>query len=282
MKSDGEPALIVFADSVTRGKSGQIIPEISRKGDSQSNGEVETAIQTLSAQARTMKLALDTSVGTTIDDDKPIISWLVEYSALVLRRHLVGSDGRTAYERLKGRGDRRRLVEFGECVVYKPLKSAFHQPRPLEARFEDVIFLGLSDVSGEVLVGLGAHILRGPEVRRIPENIRWERDKVLAIRATVVQPNPGQHDMRIRTHLREPLPPRPPLVAQPSEGNHDARQIYMTKADFDEGKHGAGYTDGCSRCSKMRLGLPVAGAHSAECRTHMQNTLPKLLQGKSD
>ena len=110
IKSDGEPSLLRFVDSITRGWGGEVIPERSRKGDSQSNGAIERAIQTLTSQIRAMKLGLETNIGATIEDKAPVISWLIEYAAFLLRRYLVGSDGRTAYERWKGRRDRRRLI----------------------------------------------------------------------------------------------------------------------------------------------------------------------------
>ena len=56
LKSDGEPALVTFTESLIRAWNGEVVPELSRKGESQSNGEVERAIQTLSGQVRTMKL----------------------------------------------------------------------------------------------------------------------------------------------------------------------------------------------------------------------------------
>ena len=227
LKSDGEPSLIAFTDTLARAWTGEVLPERSRKGESQSNGEVERAIQNLSAQVRTMKLALEARLGAEMADDTPIVSWLIEYASVLLRRHLVGADGRTAYESLKGRGDRRRLIECGEAVLYRQLKDSSHPPRPLDARFAEGVFLGIHDILGEILIGVGEHVVRGGEATRLSDNIRWDRDKVMAIRATAVQPNPGQEDLRIRTHIRDPVPPRAPVVAQPNEGNHDARQICL-------------------------------------------------------
>jgi hypothetical protein len=120
LKSDAEPSLVVFNEALARAWPGEVIPEHSRKGDSQSNGEVERSIQTLTSQVRAMKIALSENIGADILDDAPVVSWMSEYAAFLLRRHLVGPDGRTAYERCKGRGDRNRLIEFGEVVLYKP------------------------------------------------------------------------------------------------------------------------------------------------------------------
>ena len=193
-------------DTLTRSWSGEVVPERSRKGESQSNGEIERSIQTLSGQVRTMKLALEARLGTEIADDAPIISWLIEYSSVLLRRHLIGADGRTASERRKGRGDRRRLTEFGEHILYRPLKHSSRQPRPLDPRFEKGTFLGIHDISGEILVGVGENVVRGAEARRVAENIRWSNDKALELRATAIQRNPGQDDLRIGTHVRDPAP----------------------------------------------------------------------------
>ena len=106
LKSDGEPRLVTFLDSVTRSWSGLVVPERSKRGDPQSNCEIERAVQALCAQVRAMEIALDSRLETRLQHSGPILSWMVEYAAVIVRRHLVGTDSRTAYERLKGRGDR--------------------------------------------------------------------------------------------------------------------------------------------------------------------------------
>ena len=166
---------------------------------------------------------------------------MIEYAAIILRRHMVGTDGRTVYERLKGRGDRRRVIEFGEKVLYKSLKRPEDPGRPLDARFVDGIYLGVMDISGEIVVGVGEEVVRGQEARRVTEDTRWDPGLVKAIKATAVQPNPGQTDLRIRSHIRatDGGAPAVPPALPPREGNHEARQMYLRKSDF-EGEHGAG------------------------------------------
>ena len=74
LKSDAEPALVVFNEALTRAWPGEVIPEHSRKGDSQSNGEVERTIQTLTSQVRAMKIAHSENIGADILDDAPVVS----------------------------------------------------------------------------------------------------------------------------------------------------------------------------------------------------------------
>ena len=47
------------------------------------------------------------------------MAWLVEHAADVLSKYQVGDDGRTAYERLKGKKSQQETVEFGEKVHFR-------------------------------------------------------------------------------------------------------------------------------------------------------------------
>ena len=102
----------------------QIIPEESPVGESQSNGDVESAIKQVQGQYRTMRLSMQSSYKQVIPDDHVASVWLVPHSAQTLNRYLVGQDGKTARQRLRGRVFKTPLVEYGECVWYLRAKSA--------------------------------------------------------------------------------------------------------------------------------------------------------------
>ena len=51
-----------------------------------------------------------------------MMTWLIQHAADCLSKYQVGEDGKTAYERLKGKKFSRAVVEFGEKVHFK--KSA--------------------------------------------------------------------------------------------------------------------------------------------------------------
>jgi hypothetical protein len=66
------------------------------------------------------------------------------------------------------------------------------------------------------------------------EGRQWNKDAILNLKATAVQPNEGSEDMRIRTRPRllapEVVQREPePREAEPREGAHDGRQIYLKK-----------------------------------------------------
>ena len=70
-----------------------MVVESSPVGQSQSNGVVERAIGSVVAQMRVLKDALEGKLGMSIDVRHPVMTWIAEYSALILNRFEVGKDG---------------------------------------------------------------------------------------------------------------------------------------------------------------------------------------------
>lgn len=90
------------------------VPETSRPGESQSNGDAERTAHMLEDQPRVIKLALENRIGAPC----PVMSWLLEHASLPLTKCHVGADGKTTYERLHGECAQDRLAEFCEVVFY--------------------------------------------------------------------------------------------------------------------------------------------------------------------
>ena len=78
-------------------------PEGPPVGEHQANGTVEAAGRTIMDQARVLKVQLQARVGREIEADKPIKPWLIRWAAMSVSRFMVGKDGKTPYQRLKGR-----------------------------------------------------------------------------------------------------------------------------------------------------------------------------------
>jgi len=118
--SDGEPAILALLRQLKTAWDGELVPEKSPEGESQSNGAAEKAVQSLKAQVRTVKDALEARIRQKVPDDHPLLSWMVEYAASVLRMFFVGVDGRTPYQRVSGRSAAALPAEFGERIFYMP------------------------------------------------------------------------------------------------------------------------------------------------------------------
>ena len=72
---------------------------------------------------RATKLGLEQRIGKQIPTQAPILELASEHSANMMSRYKVGSDGKTAYRRLKGRECTQIMIEFGEQVLAKPKRA---------------------------------------------------------------------------------------------------------------------------------------------------------------
>ena len=84
----------------------------------QSNGFIEGAIQDEEGQIRTIKLDFEPRIGTKVPSSHDVVPWLIEYAAVLMNRGQVGADGKTAYERLKGKKSGIPGMHFGERVLW--------------------------------------------------------------------------------------------------------------------------------------------------------------------
>lgn len=70
-----------------------------------------------------------------------VTGWLVEHAAEIVSVFQKGPDGKTAYERVRGKPYKRTLVEFAEKVHYR--LSKLSAMKKLEARWAQAYFPGL-------------------------------------------------------------------------------------------------------------------------------------------
>ena len=143
VKSDQEPAITSIVAEVGRvraaGGGGRYVVENSPVRSSASNGVVERAIQSVAQQTRVFKGALEATRGAKIPSKHYVIPWVVEYAGFLLNRFEVGSDGKTAYERCKGKRAKTSGIEFGEAILWRrrPVGGALAK---LTCLWEDGVF----------------------------------------------------------------------------------------------------------------------------------------------
>ena len=118
-------------------------------------------------------------IGVKIPFGHPIWPWIVEYSSFLLNRFEVGKDGKTAYERTRGKKAKVYGVEFGECVLWKqrPMGGGLGK---LACLWQDGVYLGIKGTTGEFIVADAGGIRRTRTIQRKPVDDRWKED-VLAI-----------------------------------------------------------------------------------------------------
>ena len=206
LKTDNERSILALKEAVIREKPVTIIPEESPVKESQSNGEVENAVKQVQAKVRTLRLAIESRYNISLKRDDCSIPWMIKHAADMIRRMLVGKDGRTAYERIKGKKFKGELIEFGEVIWY--MKPGTKGVNKFDSRWETGIWLGIRDESGESIVGTSEGVIKVRSIRRkgIAKE-RWDAEQFNKITGTPWQPNPSIDIDAIRS--KGTLPPAP-------------------------------------------------------------------------
>ena len=152
IKTDQEPAICFLVKDIVRERGDEkrcrTIVEQSPVASSGSNGLVERAVQSIEGHIRVMKLALGARLGLKVDAEANVVSFMAEHAAYLLNRLEVGKDGKTAYQRVKGKSATVLGIEYGEKVLYKVKAKA--KMDKINTRWEFGIFVGIRPRSGEL------------------------------------------------------------------------------------------------------------------------------------
>ena len=107
VKTDQEPAIVLLMKDLLeeRGdeRSRRTILEEAPVKSKGSNGIVEREVQSIEGHLRTMKSAFEGRIGQEVEAERRVIYFMAEYAAYLSNRLEVGKDGKTAYERSRGK-----------------------------------------------------------------------------------------------------------------------------------------------------------------------------------
>jgi hypothetical protein len=276
IKSDQEPAIRFLVDDVCKARTGaKTIPEESPVASKGSNGIVERAVQTIEGQIRALKSQLDERYKIKIDVEHLVVTWLVDYAAYLVNRLEVGKDGKTSYERSKGKKATVIGIEFGEKLLWKA--KVVGPLQKINPRWQYGMFVGVNHRSGELYIATQEgkiYVVR--TVKRIPVEHRWQEECLSWIQSVpwnmgvedkaadgdipFIQHGPGT---RMKPEEMDEIRTMGAAVSAP-------RSMPLNKTDFEK----FGYTDRCAGCSSILRGMKRQH-HSEDCKMRME----KLLQG---
>ena len=201
-KCDGESAITAVRDAVSRFHGGRVIPEAPAKGESQSNGIVEEAGKTIREYTRVMKDQIEHNANIELKPEDVVTLWMVRWAAMLVSRYVVGRDGKTGYERRRGRRCKIPVVPFGEKVWYKELRETKERKNKFDCEWHDGIWLGHSRCSNEILIGTRGGVVRAYAVKRREEDARWDGKFLKELTGTPQKPNPSKPGMHIPVKIR--------------------------------------------------------------------------------
>ena len=198
----------------------------------------------------------------------PILLWLIRWVAMAYSRFKVGADGKTNYERQKGRKCLLEVVPSGGGVRFKQLGETAAQRNSLESSWSEGVWLGHARGSSEALVGTASGVIRAWTIRRMPEGERWNADAISKMQWTPSRPStamPGLH-IPIAINIEEGKLAGAPVETTQRQEEKKARRVYLKATGFDA----HGYTDGCDGCARLQAGM--------DPRPHMNMDLQRKMK----
>ena len=175
LRSDGEPALVDLVKEIAKGRgSRRTVIVHSAPGDSQGNGFIERGVRSVEEMARVLKLDLEHRLTTRLEVTHPVFAWLVEHAVDLHNKFLVGSDGKTVYERLKGKKYRGEVLPFASPVMLRVSEKV--QGGVMSERWYEGMWLGKRFHTEEHLVARATDgvVVRPRSVQSLPNAISMD------------------------------------------------------------------------------------------------------------
>jgi len=248
-------------------------------GDSRANGIAERAVQSIVGLVRTLKNALEYRTGLKFQCDHPVVPWLVEHASDVYNKFHIGSDGKTSYERWKGKPWNKETVEFGELVHYKFSKRSSRGK--LDDRWAEGVFIGYKWRTGEAMISVSTGIVKAGTIRRCGGDRRWNVERIRNICGSPWKMNVSGDASKEDSSAAEPKVRF--MTAEEKEHGVEVKEeddikpgrVRLMKEDYIE----HGFTLGCRGC-KALINKQRAQSHSEECRLRLEKLLESNVSGK--
>ena len=142
--------------------------------DPQANGAAKIGVRLVKGHLRTLRSGLESQIGFRIPVRHALMDWLVRHAAALITWCAKGQDGLTAYQRIRGRELRTRLMAFGEKCRFKTRSQETSAADG--RRFHEGIFLGIDRRTGQYMLHADDGIKLARTVVRVPEVEKWSKD----------------------------------------------------------------------------------------------------------
>ena len=277
LKSDNEPAIVKLLTEALRelrinGVS-QVLEEHPPEYDPQANGAAEVGVRLLKNHLRTLRCNLENEIGHRVPVRHPLVAWMASHAAALITWCAKGHDGRTAYQRVRGKEFRTRLLAFGEACRFKNRSQEPMRGIVDGRRFHEGIFVGIDRRTGQYMLHDGNDIKMARTILRMPGAEKWNKDALVRVGCTpydLHQPREPEVIFREKTGEKVEAPEQ--LISM-------ARQVYIKPKDIER----YGLTRGCKKCDHERTYGPgrTSAPHSKICRDRIMKELAKTDEGQA-
>ena len=155
LKSDNEPAIVKLLAEALRELRihglEQAMEEHPPEYDPRANGSAEIGVKLLKGHFRTLRSCLEAQLGYRVPVRHPLMTWMVQHSASLITWCARGHDGQTAYQRVRSRQFKTRLMTFGEVCSFKN-RSHESTTNTDGRRWHQGVFVGIDRRTGQYML----------------------------------------------------------------------------------------------------------------------------------
>ncbi len=256
----------------------QLTKEDPAADDSQANGGTEIGVQLVKGMLRTHKLCLESRVDRYIPVGHPIVAWMLEHVTLLLNTLVRGTDGMTAWARVRGRAFGQQLLGFGESLLYRyPSKGPRHAPDGnIGALGHDGVFLGYDRFSNTFMIETDDGLVHARSITRKPEADRWNTEKLSSVRTMPADAR------RAPRRQAEPFGGPAQDRSATAEGARPAalRQLRINTSDLREHDHNDPDCPQCRYLQRHGKARP-GGQHTNRCRDSLIEKMKLTERGRA-
>ena len=188
----------------------------------------------------------------------------------------MGRDGKTPFERLRGKQSRLIGLEFGEKVNFRRTAVGARMAK-LDSLWSDGVLLGCRSISGEIVVGTESGVIKTRTVQRKAYEHRWNKENMDMVGGVPWKVSPSE-DSEEGIMPAVDIGMEMPEVGIPRAPKEDRRpvprRLYIRAKDID--RHGV--TPNCKGCIatlRGEGGVP----HSDTCRKRLTDEIEKSDEG---
>jgi hypothetical protein len=211
---------------------------------------------------RVYKLDLEKRIGEQLDVNSNIFSWLVEYAADMINKRMVGTDGKTAYERLKGKKHHGEFVRFCSRVMYR-VQGKVQGGIMTERWFEGIWLMKRFHTEEHVVADLqSGKVVRARSIRKMPQEIT-----AVDLRRVIGKPWAPSGNFDEGEDVKRGVLPAEEVL--PERMDNAPRAVKITNQILEE----FGFSENCPSCLAKVNGTTFTGPHTEACRTRIEDLM---------